>query len=105
MRTFSHVGIPTTSVHPNEKHNESGGFYVTDFSESTSRVEWLRCEEQCGLPEILQKTAHVAFVVEDLDKAMEGAEVLLDPMMPSKELKIAFIIEDGAPVELMQYLN
>ena len=105
MRTFSHVGIPTTKTHPDEKHNKGGGFYVTDFNQSSSRVEWLRCEDHCGLPDMLQKTAHVAFVVEDLEKALEGAEVLLDPMMASDELKIAFVIEDGAPVELMQYLN
>ena len=105
MRTFSHVGIPTTKIHPKEKHNEGGGFYVTDFNESSSRVEWLRCEDHCGLPDVLQRTAHVAFVVEDLEKALEGADILLDPMMASDELKIAFVIEDGAPVELMQYLN
>lgn len=105
MRTFSHVGIPTTVTHADEKHNEGGGFYVTDFTKSSSKVEWLRCEEHCGLPDILQRTAHVAFVVEDLDKALENAEVLVAPMMASENLKIAFVIEDDAPVELMQYLN
>ena len=105
MRTFSHVGIPTTVIHEGEQHNKNGGFYVTDFSKSSSKVEWLRCEDHCGLPALLQKTAHVAFVVEDLEKALEGAELLLKPMMASDELKIAFIVEDGAPVELMQYLN
>ena len=50
MRVFSHIGIPTDKPHDNEIHNAEGGFYITEFDNSPSRVEWLRCEEKCVLP-------------------------------------------------------
>ena len=105
MRTFSHVGIPTTIQHDREQHNADGGFFVTDFNDTPTRIEWLRCEDHCGLPEVIQKSTHVAFVVDDLEEALKGAEVLVPPMVVSDQLKIAFIFEDGAPVELMQYTH
>ncbi|AMO58417.1 hypothetical protein GZ77_19140 [Endozoicomonas montiporae] len=105
MRTFSHVGIPTPDIHAGESHNEGGGFFVTDFEQSDSRVEWLRCEPDCALPQMLQNMPHVAFEVDDLDEALKGADILMEPMMPKDNLKIAFVIEDGAPVELMQIIK
>lgn len=105
MRTFSHVGIPTSDIHDGESHNEGGGFFVTDYSQSSSRVEWLRCESECALPEMLQTMPHVAFEVDDLDAALKDADVLMEPMMPKDNLRIAFVIEDGAPVELMQTIK
>ncbi|MCL6269262.1 hypothetical protein M3P05_04790 [Sansalvadorimonas sp. 2012CJ34-2] len=105
MRTFSHIGIPTDKIHGEETHNVEGGFHITDFEQSPSRVEWLRCEEKCGLPEMLQTVAHVAYQVDDLDKELEGANVLLEPWMANEHLRIAFIIEDDAPVELMEAVH
>ena len=103
MRTFSHVGIPTTAKHDNEHHNVDGGFFVTDYNATPTRIEWLRCEAHCELPEVIQKSTHVAFVVDDLTAALEGAEILVPPMRVDDQLEIAFIFEDGAPVELMHY--
>lgn len=54
------------------------------------------------MPEILKTTAHVAFMVDDLQKAMEGKQILLEPFSPLEGLNVAFILEDGAPVEFMQ---
>ena len=105
MRTFSHIGIPTDKIHGEETHNLEAGFYITDFAKSPSRVEWLRCDENCGLPEMLQKVAHVAYEVDNLDQELKGAKVLLEPWMASDNLRIAFIIEDDAPVELMEVVH
>jgi hypothetical protein len=41
------------------------------------------------MPEQLKTAAHVAFMVGDLDEELAGQ-------------KVAFILHDGAPVELMQ---
>ena len=44
----------------------------------------------------------VAFEVDDLRKAIEGKEVIMEPNSPSKGVTVAFILEDGAPVELLE---
>lgn len=102
MKKFSHVGIPSSVTRENETYLEGAKLYVTDFAASENKIEWLRFEADSPMPEALQTTAHVAFMVDDLAAAMEGQEVLLEPFEPMEGLRVAFILDDGAPVELMQ---
>ena len=46
---------------------------------------------------------HLAFEVDDLDAALEGKEILTPPNSPSEGLRVAMILHNGAPVELMQF--
>ena len=46
---------------------------------------------------------HIAFVVDDLAAALEGREILIEPNSPSEGVTVAFIIDNGAPVEFLQY--
>jgi hypothetical protein len=102
MKTFSHIGIPTSVKRDGETYMEGAKLFVTDFNTSDNKIEWLRFEDDSPMPEQLQSTAHVAFKVDDLEAAMQGQEVLMEPFEPADGIKIAFILEDGAPVELMQ---
>ncbi|HAS61488.1 MAG TPA: hypothetical protein DCS35_02280 [Vibrio sp.] len=104
MRKFSHIGIPTEHVHQGEVFNQDIGLYTTDFNCSEHAIEWLRFLDNSPMPEALKTTAHVAYEVDDLEAAMQGKNVLLEPFNANESLKIAFIMEDEAPVELMQYL-
>ncbi|MEJ2084374.1 MAG: hypothetical protein P8Y44_01680, partial [Acidobacteriota bacterium] len=56
----------------------------------------------CALPELVKSLAHVAFEVDDLAVALEGQEILIEPNRPSPGVLVAFIVCDGAPVELLQ---
>lgn len=102
MKEFSHIGIPTSVPHAGESYMEDGKVFVTDFNDSPNKIEWVRFEEGSPMPEALQTTAHVAFMVDDLDAALDGQEILIEPFEPAAGVKVAFILEDGAPVELMQ---
>lgn len=102
MKEFSHIGIPSTVKRDNETYLEGARLYVTDFADSENKIEWLRFEEDSPMPEQLQTIAHVAFKVENLDQALEGQEILIEPFEPMEGLKVAFILENGAPVEFMQ---
>ncbi|MBA5763046.1 hypothetical protein H2O73_11860 [Vibrio sp. 404] len=104
MRKFSHIGIPTEHVHQGEAFNQDIGLYATDFNNSEHSIEWLRFLEDSPMPEALKTTAHVAYEVDNLEEAMQGKTVLLDAFNANESLRIAFIMEDEAPVELMQYL-
>jgi hypothetical protein len=104
MKKFNHVGIPTQVKHDGETFNADLGLYTTDFLENEYRIEWLRFIDGSPMPEALKNTAHIAYEVGDLALAMAGKEVLLEPFSASASLKIAFIMEDEAPVELMQFV-
>ncbi|GAB2659767.1 hypothetical protein [Vibrio panuliri] len=103
MRKFSHIGIPTHNAHQGEVFNPDIGLYATDFNHSEHAIEWLRFLEDSPMPEALKNTAHVAYEVDDLEEAIKGKQVLLAPFQANDSLKIAFIMEDEAPVELMEY--
>ena len=102
---FSHIGIPTTDVKENESYSSRSKFYCTDYKASEYDVEFLRFEEGSPMPELLQTTAHVAFEVDDIEAAIEGKEILIPIFEPSAMpgTKLAFIIDNGAPVEFMQF--
>ncbi|MGL6259211.1 VOC family protein [Vibrio sp. WXL103] len=104
MKKFNHVGIPTSNKHANETLNAEIGVYTTDFSQSEHKIEWLRFVDGSPMPDELKNTAHIAYEVDDLDRAMQGKKVLIEPFYANESLKIAFVMEDEAPVELMQYV-
>ena len=99
---FHHVGFPTTQQHEGETYLEGGKMFITDAAANPHGIEWLRYEAGSPMPEVLKTTAHVAYVVEDLDEALVGKTMLLEPFTPMEGVRVAFILDDGAPVEYMQ---
>jgi hypothetical protein len=67
------------------------------------RIEWIRFEPHCDVPEVVRSVPHIAFAVDDLDEALKGREILIPPNEPSAGVRVAFILDDGAPVELLQF--
>ncbi len=99
---FHHVGIPATEVRPDEFYLEGAKLFVTDVAASPYQVEWLRFEADSPMPEELKTKPHLAFEVDDLQAAMVGKTVLIEPFVPMPGLQVGFIIDDGAVIELMQ---
>ena len=100
---FHHVGIPTNEPKPNEKYLEKLKFYVSGFDTSEFGIEWMRFEEGSPISEIVRKVPHIAFEVDNLDLAIEGKQIIGEVCSPSKGVKVAMIIENGAPIELLQF--
>ena len=100
---YHHVGIPTTEVRPNETHIEKLGMHVSGFSTSPFGIEWMRFDADSPIDELIQRVPHVAFEVDDLDAAVVGLELIGDISSPSKGVRVAMIIDDGAPVELIEF--
>lgn len=101
MRTFNHVGIPTTTPKEGEIYAEGMKLYLTDFKLSPNKIEFLRFEEGSSMPEILKTHAHIAYEVPNLESAMEGKKVVLEPFQGGEGLMCAFIEEEGVAIELM----
>ena len=102
MREFHHIGIPTDKQRAGENYLEAAKLYVTDVEASLYAIEWLRFEPGSPMPDVLKTTAHVAYKVDDLAAEMAGQDVLMEPFEPMEGVKVAFILHDGAPIELMQ---
>ena len=103
MRKYHHIGIPTTKPRPNETYLPEHKVYFSGFETSPFGIEWMRYEPDCTLPELVRTVAHVAFEVDDLEAELAGRRVIIAPNSPSEGVRVAFIEEDGAPVELLCY--
>ena len=99
---YHHLGIPTGTPREEETYLPEFGVYVSGFETSPFGVEWMRFEADCPLPELVRTVPHVAFEVDDLDAALVGWDVLIEPNSPSEGIRVAFIVHDGAPVEFLE---
>jgi hypothetical protein len=99
---FHHFGVPTKTKQANETHIEGAKVYVTDPDAHPYRIEFVRCEPGCPMPEIVQTTPHAAYCVDNLEAAVEGHEVVVPPTAIDESLRIAFIKDGDALLELME---
>ena len=100
---YHHLGIPTTVPRRGEVYMEDYGMYVTGFEESPYGIEWMRFEPGSPVHELVQHLPHIAFVVDDLEAALQDQELLSAISSPCAGCRVAMIVHDGAPVELMEF--
>jgi hypothetical protein len=100
---YHHVGIPTDRPLPREDYDEKYKMSASGYFESPYGVEWMKFDPDCPLPELVKTVPHVAFVVEDLEVALAGQEVLIPPNSPTEGVRVAFIVDHGAPIEFLQF--
>ena len=102
MKHYHHLGIPTSVKKDNETYIEQGKVYVSGYEESPYGIEWMRYEPDSPLPELVKTVPHVAFKVDNLEEELVGKEVIIQPNSPSKGVHVAFIVDNGAPIEFIQ---
>ena len=100
---FHHLGIPTDIKRTDEKYIPHLKMYVSGFESSPYGIEWIRFEADSPVDELIQSVPHIAFMVEDLDEALEDKVILSNTDSPSAGIRVAMIIHNGAPVELMEF--
>ncbi len=100
---YHHVGIPTTLPRPGERHLSHLKVHVSGFDTSPYGIEWMRFDPDCPVSELVRTVPHVAFEVDDLDAALVGRTLLGDVSSPSEGVRVAMILDDGAPVELLEF--
>jgi len=100
---FHHLGIPTSVPHQNEEHLPHLKVHVSGFATSPYGIEWMRFDPDCEVSELIKTVPHVAFEVDDLDAAIVGQSLIGRITSPSKGTRVAMIIHDGAPIELIEF--
>jgi catechol 2,3-dioxygenase-like lactoylglutathione lyase family enzyme len=103
MRQFHHIGLPTDDKQPGEVYVADTKVWVTDPRKHHYHVEYLRFEPDTPVKGPLRDLPHVAFRVDDIQKALEGHKVILGPFNPTPTLTVAFVEKDGAIFEFMQF--
>lgn len=102
-KSFHHTGVITDQPQAGELFVEATRVWVTSPEAHPYRIEYLRFEPDSPVRGPLRERCHTAFVVENLEEAIAGANVLLGPFDALDGLRVVFIEEDGAVVEYMQF--
>jgi hypothetical protein len=105
MRRYHHIGIPTNESKPGETHLKDLKLFVVSHLKSEFGVEWMRFEADAAVPDLVRRVPHVAFEVTDLSTELAGREILIPPNSPSDGVRVAFIVENGAPIELLEFTD
>ncbi len=100
---FHHLGIPTDTPKAGERYIEHLKMYVAGFDTSPYGIEWMRFDPDCPISELVRTVPHIAFEVDDIDESLKGKEILSPPSAPSDGVRAAMIIDNGAPIELIEF--
>ncbi len=96
---FHHIGIPTNKPMPGEKYIDGLKIYVTGFDTSPYGIEWMRFEDDSPITELIQTVPHIAFEVDDIEKALERKKILTE----THTISNGIIVDNGAPIELLEF--
>ena len=100
---YHHIGIPTVEQKPGERYLEEYKMYVSGFDTSEFGIEWMRFENDSPVSDIIQKIPHIAFEVDNLETAIMGKELIGEISSPSRGVRVAMILENGVPVEFLEF--
>jgi len=99
--TCNHTGIPVFEKQDDMSFIEPLKVWITDASKHPYKIEFLYFEPDSPMAAAIQEEAHVAYVVDDIEKALQGKSVLW-PVTTFPTMKIAFVYDGGIPVEYVQ---
>jgi hypothetical protein len=102
---YHHLGVPTDEIKEGERYLPQFKFYVTGFGTSPFGIEWMRFEPDSPMHELIKTVPHLAFEVDDLDAELSkhGLTILTPPNSPGEGTRVAMIVHNGAPVELIEF--
>lgn len=100
---YMHIGIPITNKKPNMTYSEDMKLWLSNPDDYDYKIEYLKFEEGGPFPEIMHRNPHVAYKVDDMTPYIKDAdEVIFGPVDAGPGVRIAFIIKDGAIIELYE---
>ncbi len=102
MATFHHFGVPTDQSFEGSAYIEGGKVYATNPEEHPYRVEFLKFDADSPMHELVRTKPHAAFMVDDLAAAVAGKNVIVEPFEATETLRVAFITDGDALIELME---
>jgi hypothetical protein len=102
---YHHLGIPTRKKVSGMVEIRRLKIHATDHESNPFGIQWMLYGKGCKVPDLVRKTPHAAFEVDELKTALKGRKVIIKPNSPSTGVLVAFIEEAGVPIELLQFTN
>ena len=100
---FHHIGLLTEEPHEGEIAYPSMKLWATSPDASPNRTEWIRLAPDSPYRDTpFGKMPHVAVLVDDLDKRLEGKEVVVGPIEVEGDFRVAYFMENGLLIEYME---
>ncbi|MDD5482342.1 MAG: hypothetical protein PHP98_01630 [Kiritimatiellae bacterium] len=100
---YHHTGIPTNQIRSGERYLPRYKMHVSGFRKSPYGIEWMRFEADSPISELVRTVPHLAFEVDDIEEALKGKKVLSFPGSPSAGVRTAMIVDNGCPIELIEF--
>ena len=104
MKKFHHIGLVTTEEKPGESYYESLKVWGTSPDDDpVNRIEWVRFAPDSPLADTpVSKMSHMSWSVDDLDKELEGKDIVAGPLTVVPGVRIAYFWMDGGLVEYLE---
>ncbi len=99
---YHHIGMPTMDEQPGENYSSKFDIWSADVEGSRIKAQFHRFGPNTSLHPLMAKYPHVGFKVNNIEKAIEGEEVIMDIYEPIPGYKAAMIVDAGMPVEFVQ---
>ncbi len=99
---FHHLGIPTSEEMPGEDYSSKFDTWSADVENSRINAQFHRFGPNTSLHPLMAKYAHVGFKVNDIEKAVENEDIIMEIYEPIPGYKAAMINDAGIPVEFVQ---
>jgi len=100
---YHHLGLPVSTPLPGMTHWEHLHIWASDHQDNPFGIQFMLYEPECPVPELVRTRPHLAFVVDNLDEALVGKDVLITPNSPSAGVRVAFLVDRGEPIELLEF--
>ena len=102
---YHHIGIPTQGPINNETYLPEFKLHAGGFATSPFGIEWMRYEADSTVHELIKKTPHIAFEVDDLDLELSRHDfnIITKPNSPADGIRVVMIEHNGAPIELIEF--
>jgi hypothetical protein len=102
---YHHLGIPTIEPIKGEIYLSQFKLYVSGFDTSPFGIEWMRYEPDSPIDELIKSVPHIAFEVDDLESELQkhDLKILTPPNAPDEGIRVAMILHNGAPIELIEF--
>ncbi|MDR0783128.1 MAG: hypothetical protein LBE83_05140 [Propionibacteriaceae bacterium] len=97
-----HIGVPVTETLPGMEYAEEMKLWLNNPDEHEYKFELLKFEEGGPFPEVMHRTPHVAYKVDDIQRYLDDADELVFGPVDQGTSKMAFVFKDGILLELYQ---
>ena len=99
---FHHIGIPTAKKREDEFYSPKFDTWTSDVEGSRIGAQFHRLGSKNPFHPLINKYPHVAFKVSDIEKAIEGEEVIMPLHEPIPGFRSVMINDKGLPVEFIE---